>query len=531
MSREMVATNGHPDVSDDAVFAFINDADAKLRERKAKVSTEAKAREAVTALLREIGNLTVGDDALVYQGTKFILPEQYEGQGGLRRAIDYLRTQEQQMEQEFSFNRVFQYRPYDGAYAYDRVMRALFGTGGHGKTNYGMFGQKTLPTFVSVDVEPGKTIQVPWGEVILPIYNATFHLGAVREEYGPVFALNVTAPKKYRREIEAIFTMIEQELTRDSLYRGKAITGEEFPTLIDPFTVDPDRIVYSRDVIEALEAELWVLLTDTARMRELNIPLKRRVLLAGPYGTGKTLAGLWTAQKAVTHGWTFVQCRPGKDDPATVLQTAQLYAPAVVLIEDVDTFASDQRNRVELTRLLEMLDGMSNKGKEVVALFTTNNLGDIQKGALRPGRIDSIIQITDLDKDAFTKLVNVTLPAGLLADDIDWEAVAEAFAGYLPAFAVEAIQRSTRYAYARAIKAGKRDIDQITTSDLIGGAKSLRAHWQQQQDAPSGTGVATMDSVLTGVVTDVVNRTVFRDPTDGEEWNLRPVVDEENPIK
>jgi transitional endoplasmic reticulum ATPase len=504
MSRELAVTNGRPDI-DESVLAFMDQADEKLKERKAKVTTEAKAREAVTALLREIGGLTVSDDALTYSGTKFVLPSQYEGAGGLNRAIDYLVTQRQQMEQEFSFNRQFPYRPYDGAYAYDRVMRTLFGTGGHGQTNYTMFGEKILPTFVSVVTGPGETIQVPWGEVKLPIYQATFNLGYTDSEYGPVFYLNVEAPKKFRREIEAIFTMIEQELIRESLYRGKAITGEEFPTIIDPFTVDPDRIVYAKSVIDALEAELWILLTDTARMRELNIPLKRRVLLAGPYGTGKTLAGLWTAQKAVTNGWTFVQCRPGKDDPETVLQTAQLYAPAVVLIEDVDTFASDQSSKRDLTRLLEMLDGMSNKGKEVVALFTTNNLDKIQKGALRPGRIDSIIEITELDKDAFAKLVNVTLPTGLLADGIDWEAVADAFAGYLPAFAVEAIQRSTRYAFART----RGNVQEITTEDLIGGANSLRAHWKQQQEAPEGTGIATVDSLLSGVVEGVVNRTII----------------------
>ena len=510
MGKALAVSEGIP-----AELIGIMDAvDAERQEKAARVTQEEKVRNAVSALLEKLGGLQVQDDALTFEGERFVLPAQYEGNIG--KAIDFLRNQQQQSEQEFEYNQTFLYRPYDVAYAFDRVMKMLFGTTGHGQTIHTMFG-KILPTFVSVEKAPGEKIQVPWGQVTFPPYNATFQIGYTgHREFGTVGHLSVEAPRKWRRHIQAMFGLIEQALKEDSLYRGKAITGEEHPTLINPFSVDPDRIVYSADVIAALEAELWVLLTHTEDMRRLGVPLKRRVLLEGPYGTGKTLAGMWTAQKAVTHGWTFIQCRPGKDKPEEVLRTAQLYAPAVVLIEDVEVIAGNQHSAADLSRLLEMLDGMGNKGKEIVALFTTNHMSKIQKGALRPGRIDSIISVTKLDEAAFRKLVNVTLPPGLLAEDIDWAAVAEAYDGYLPAFAVEAVQRATRYTFART-----GEVTTVTTEDLVHAAKSLRPQWTLMQDAPEGAAKRTIEQELRSIVDGSLGRTHL--PGYHEPFEVKPV--------
>src|SRR5262249_11838703 len=153
------------------------------------------------------------------------------------------------------------------------------------------------------------------------------------------FELAVEAPRKYRAHIEAFYQVLEDELRTNSIYRGQAFTGGEEPIFLDTRSIDPSKVVYSQNVMVQLTTHMWSLLRHTDAMRAAGVDLKRAVLVEGPYGTGKTLAGQLTAKEAVDAGWTFIICRPGKDDLFEVLQTAQLYAPAVVWFEDIDVIA------------------------------------------------------------------------------------------------------------------------------------------------------------------------------------------------
>jgi SpoVK/Ycf46/Vps4 family AAA+-type ATPase len=73
-----------------------------------------------------------------------------------------------------------------------------------------------------------------------------------------------------------------------------------------------------------------------------KVPLKRGVLLEGPYGTGKTLTAFVTAKKCVENGWTFIML----DRVAALkeaLTFARMYAPAVVFAEDIDRSVEGER--------------------------------------------------------------------------------------------------------------------------------------------------------------------------------------------
>src|SRR5689334_6983400 len=422
------------------------EASAEDQRRRRQPSKEEQLRDAISFMLQKLGGLTVQDDALRFEGQAFILPEQYEGK--VDSAIDFLVNWKKQQEQPHQITRKMRYRPYDGAYAFMQTMRQITGTTGMGVTKMTFFGPKH-PEFKTINIGPKKTVQVPWGEVRFPSYQAEFTVTGVHDpEDGLVFYLSCLAPRKYRQHIEAIFLMVEKYLAENSIYRGKAITGAETPEFIDLSKVDPDAVVYSENVLQQLTANLWVPLRHSEALRNRNVPLKRAVLFAGPYGTGKTLGAMLTALEADANGWTFVLCRTSRDNPAEVLKTAALYAPAVVVIEDVDVH-TEGGSAVDISRMLEMLDGMSNKGGEIITLFTTNHLDRIQKGALRPGRIDAIIEIEGLDEPGFRKLVTRTVGTKDLDPEVDWTAVAEAFDGFLPAFVVEAAQRSLRYSMAR----------------------------------------------------------------------------------
>lgn len=466
------------------------------------ISTDATRRAAILAALDALGGLTVQEDSLVFEGTRIVLPESMEGHVG--DAVIYLNDYQRQQEKTYSYTRVYPFRPYDGAAAFERTMKTIFGSTGIGKTiPASFFSPEQPPEFRTIKIGPGETAQVPWGEIAFSPLDATFYTGGKSTENGPCFVLTVEAPRKHRRRIEGFFDAVGRELESGSIYKGKAITGAtEDPDFLDMTTIDPSRVIYSEDVMTQLNANLWALLDHADVMRQLNIPLKRAVLVEGPYGTGKTLAGALTAQRAVANGWTYVLCRPGVDDLMTTLKTAQLYAPAVVWYEDIDTVGSGG-DTLHISKLLDALDGVQAKGVEVVAGFTTNHVDQLQKGLLRPGRIDTVIHIGELDRPGIERLIKSVVPARLLTEKVDYDKVAAAFSGYVPAFAKEAIDRAMRYSIARNGGAP----DTVTTSDLVNAAQGLRAQHRIMEAAGEGANVPTVGQALTKIVEDVLNRT------------------------
>lgn len=473
-----------------------------MTEQKINSTEQEATRAAILAALDSLGGLSVQEDALVFEGSRMVLPAAMAG--NVSAAIEYLSDWREQQEETYTYSRTYPYRPTDGAAAFDRTMKRVFGSTGIGQATYSFFGGRRPPELRTIDVGYGQTAQVPWGRVAFSPLDAVFTTGAdMDSEKGLLFALSVEAPRKHRARIAGFFDAVGQELAERSIFRGKAINGADEPSFLNVSTVDPSTVVYSADVMTQLGANLWSLLDHTEIMRSLNIPLKRAVLVEGPYGTGKTLAGALTAQRAVENGWTYVLCRPGTDDLMTTLRTAQLYAPAVVWFEDIDTVAGAVGSSMYLSRLLDALDGMTAKGTEIVAGFTTNHVDRLQKGLLRPGRIDTVIHIGELDAPGIERLIKVTVPSHLLGK-VDYAKVSTAFTGYVPAFAREAIDRAMRYSIAR--NGGVPD--EVTTADLVNAAQGLRAQHALMEDAAEGASGATIDTLLTERMEGVLRRTV-----------------------
>lgn len=485
-----------------------------VSHRKAEQTENEKIKDLILKTLSDLGGMVVGDDDLIFQGTKFILPENMDG--NLQGAIRFLEQQREQAEEPFAFDRKFNYRPFDGAHAFELAMRRMWGTTGIGKPIQTMFGS-IPPRYITINVSADQTAQVPWGRVQFSPLQADFNIGSTTDgELGPVFYLSVQAPRKFRKHIEAFFMIVEQELREHSIYRGKAFTGASEPQFIDTREIDPNQVVYTDDVMVQLETNMWSVLRYTENLRKHGQEIKRAVLIEGPYGTGKSLAGRLTAREAVENGWTYIHAKPGRDDLSQVLGTAQLYAPAVVWYEDIDNVASGD-NHTPISALLESLDGVSTKGKEILACYTTNFVERIHKGVLRPGRLDAVIHIGEPTPEVYERLVKVKVPEEILGT-VDYAAVAEAFAGYVPAFASEAISRAMRYRMSR--NGGVPDV--IETEDLVNAANGLRAQLALQERAKEGAKLPTVDAALTeivkGKVTELVNSTKIVDP-DGDSYH------------
>lgn len=441
------------------------------------VSEEELKKAEILARLEQLGGDVAQDDELKYEGKEFILPELYKE--NLRGAAKYLLDVDDQQNTTHSFPKTFRYRPNDVAHALGKALKKVFGTTGLGQSTFSSFGS-TPPTFVTINTGHEEVAQIIQGQTKFPPLDAIITMGSTNDvEVGALGKIVIQAPRRYRAHVEGLFYAIEEELRTGSIYRGKAIDGAEDPHFLNPASVEPGRVVYTHEVLTQLDANVWSLLEHTQVMRDMKLPLKRSVLIEGPYGTGKSLAAMLTAQKAVANGWTFIQVRP-TDDLERAMKTASLYSPAVVFFEDIDGVA-EKGDTQDVSRLLDLFDGITSKGTDVIAIMTTNFVERIQKGMLRPGRMDAVIHIGAMDREGVEKLIKATVPAGLLFE-IDYDTVFEAYEGYLPAFVKEAIDRTMRYAIART----EGEPMFLETSDFVAAAEGLRAQLQLMQDAGEG---------------------------------------------
>jgi len=482
--------------------------------RTATTTTTEKEDPRVEKLLRrlaELGGNLVQEDALVFEGKQMILPATMEGD--IPKAVKYLQDWDEQQNTETRYHRIFKYRPFDGAHALQNALKTIFGSTGIGKAQWDFFTGKTPPQFISVDVGVGKQEQVPWGQIAFAPLKAKISLAVeVDKDLGQLFHLVVDAPRKYRGHIEGLFIAVEEELKKNSIYKGKAIDGNDTPGFIDPFRTDRTKVVYSDEVTKQLSANVWSLLRHTERMREMDVPLKRTVLIEGPYGTGKSLAAQLTAQQAMENKWTFLFNRPGVDNLETTMKTANLYAPAVVFFEDIDVIA-ETGDPEAVNRLLDLFDSITNKGAEIVCILTTNHIERIHKAMLRPGRLDSVIHIGELDEGGYERLVKACVKPDLLADDIDYHLVSEAMDGFMPAFAKEAIDRAMRYAIDRT--GGYPDV--LTTYDLVEAASGLRPQLNLMEAATEGSHPESLGAALQSTVEKALSGTRVVE-TDNEDY-------------
>lgn len=394
--------------------------------------------------------------------------------------------------------RVFQYRPWDGAHATAKVLFDVWGYAGFGKTIPAtFFSPERPPQRMTINVGPNETIEIPWGWLAVPDLKATLKLGATMDsEKGQLFVLSVECPKLMEKAVNGLFKLIEEELSKNSIYKGKAITAAEQAEFIDLSKLRPEEIVFRSDVQEALEHEVWFAIENRALMLADKQPTRWVTMLDGAYGTGKTLASMLTAKRCQENGITFIQVRPGTDDLKSAMQTAALYAPAVVAFEDVDTVADPTKSsETEISRLLESFDGIRSKGADVQVIMTTNHSDKIHAGLLRAGRLHTYIVFGDLDADALLQLLKVKVGERRLAN-IDKQAIYEACAGYEPAFMDLVIQVSRRYALSRNTKELREKLGRkpsveealdyrISTADVESAAKRLRPQHEKMTEAAS----------------------------------------------
>ena len=412
--------------------------------------------------------------AIERTGDKISIPESISLDSALE-ALHYERDRQEQVQAFRSpIERAF---IWDAAYALLKTLDDMFGYVKHINTP-GFFGDNP-PQMMKVPVDRDEVIEVPWGRMTIPgvegYIETTFQWGkSGRAEL-------VIAGQVKGKSMSIIDTIVEKctkTVREHSIYKGKSFrikfkkeSGEAdpmpTPTFLDVDKIKIDELIFSQEVSNQIETSIFTPLRYTDKCRQHGIPLKRGILLTGPYGTGKTLTATCTAKIARDNGWTFILC----DDPtefADVMDFAMEYGPSVVFCEDIDRVVSGNRDQ-DMDEILNVIDGVQAKGAEMMVVLTTNDCDAINKAMLRPGRLDAVIHVGPPDAVAVIKLLRL-YGRELLGKDEDLTAVSNELNGKIPAVIREVVER----AKLEAITLSSGASQMLTSEALIRASRSMK---------------------------------------------------------
>lgn len=424
--------------------------------------------------------MTAKDVEIIRSGKQIVLPKDMSYDEG----IEWLRRKREEDERDVGIHYEFHCSPLDGAVAFHRALADIHGWAELVPTP-GFFGP-TPPIMIGVPISLTEKMQVAWGRVVIPGIEGHLQTG-IQSEPTPRFVINGKVKQKNKEQVAAIAEKTEEFLRERSIYRGQAVKisfewqreekeyvpSEHCPKFMPLGGVTEDDLIFGSEVVNALKIGLFAPIEFSAACRKYKVPLKRGVLLYGPYGVGKTLTATVTALKGIKHGFTFLYLESVLDLKKG-LQLAGQYAPAIVFAEDVDRVLEGDRS-LSMDELLNIMDGCDTKGGEIITVFTTNHVENINPALLRMGRLDALVEIKAPDTDAAIRLVKL-YGRGLFAQDTNFTKVGEALQGRIPAFIREVTERAKIAAIYR-LNGGNIE-GQVREEDLLDSAEAMRAHAQ-----------------------------------------------------
>lgn len=434
---------------------------------------------------KQVGKTAVpmkyNDCAIERGGTKIILPPDMSYSEGR----EWLTRKEEAEEKRVGLHYEIPCYPLDGIICLCKAMEQVYGFTAL-KGFDGWFGEEP-PLIVQVADATGRLHSAPLGKIQAPTWEGGYMSVNVQKQ--PTLFIGGEIKRKHEPEVKRVITLAQEMLKTDSIYKGQAIVMDlswmdNGPKAFDPIQCAP-QFMNVKDIIETdlilsattefeLRTNVWMLLEKTEACVANGIPLKQGVLLKGPYGVGKTLTAKVTAEKATRNGWTFIYLKDVAH-VAKALKLAELYAPAVVFAEDVDSVTENRD--AKMNEILNTLDGVDTKGKPIVTILTTNNAEKIDPSFLRAGRIDTVIHMGTPDNGAAQRFVQLYSKdddaRSLLVPGMDLFNVGEALMGYVPAFIAEAVQKAKRAAIYRE---GEDIVGKVQEKDLLVAAAALKIH-------------------------------------------------------
>lgn len=334
---------------------------------------------------------------LVRQGQKVIIPEG----ANLPDVIQYLVARMEDEETTVDINEQFHCHPIDGAISLSKAILEMFGDPNTTTmTVEGMFGpREQRPAVLSVNISPTETMQVLWGGFTIPQIDGKLQCGVGGRYPSITFVMNGKVKKKSLHLVKALADRARAIAKEQSIYRSKSFilpvdddgnVNAMETKFFDVSGISKGDLIFNEELMANLQANIWTPLEASASCKAHGIKLKRGIMLAGSYGTGKTLTARVTANVANDAGWTFILVQRSTG-LAAAIEFARMYAPCVIFAEDIDRAVAGAERTVDIDDVLNIIDGIQTKSEDIMTVLTSNHVERINRAMLRPGRIDALI--------------------------------------------------------------------------------------------------------------------------------------------
>lgn len=455
-------------------------------------------------------------------GEKLIIPDKMT----TKQAIETLERFEAAQEEVVRVVRVYDAFPWDGAYALDKVLTEKYGWSNAMGTP-GWFGDDP-PSLLPVEVGYKKTVQVPWGRFGLPGINGTLETGVTDRRGRKAFQLTASVKRKYEAEVTAIFDAIGTYLDGHSIYRGQAIEIDfdqlDAQGLVEPkfinIDIDPNSLILNDDIREDVENVVFTPIIRAAELKRHGISFRSMVVLAGDYGTGKTLTTTVAAYHAKQAGVFYLKIKRASQ-LAKGIEFCRQYEGeygAVLQVEDVDRVTSGDRNQ-SLDDILNTVDGVDSKSSKVFVLATTNAVQTIHPAMLRNGRVRKVIFFTTPDAKSVEKLIHqygkeVVDPAADLTE------AGQILAGTKPATIADVVSLS-KLAMLKRSEVGTRKL--VVSGEAIAAvARTMSRQLELVERDTNPAPLPTLDAVISDLVARAVDaKSLVK--TDGQPVKFKTV--------
>lgn len=401
---------------------------------------------------------------------------------------------------------------YDGAYNFSRAVKEICGepTPKRLESFLGSYD----PDYTNIEIGLNQHARIIWGAFTVPRLEGHLATSYTGKDGRYVFKIGGKLLMRDIGIVERLANRTRELLKTNSIYKGKAIKvkaygkdGElnlkSFPRFMDTTQVSADDLFFSDRVKEQIHTGLFAPIEHTDACRKAGFPLKRGVLLAGPYGTGKTLTAYVTAQKCQQNGWTFIMLDRVQGLKGA-LELARQYSPAVVFAEDIDREVAGDERTVGIDDVLNTIDGLESKGTEIITILTSNHVEMVNRAMLRPGRLDAVIKVHPPDAAAAEKLLR-NYSRSFMPEGEDLSAISQRLAGVIPAVIREVVERAKLYSIQRS----NGQMITVTTADLERSLESMSEHLELMRTSVADTEeVPTPEEALGSAFSAVVQESV-----------------------